>query len=327
MRATYLLASALLGFAPLAIAACVGDSGSSPPPGTDAAADVPSTSDASDAAPEADAAPPKACDLAKPFGAPVLVPGVVNQLLEDDGFWPLPDLLTAYISSNRGQDAGGDIYIYSVRRNDVQSPWGTLAIEPALRVSGQGRSPVLTADGKTIYFFRGGGGGALEAWTATRASTAVAFSAPTVMAAPINAPSSNDSITWVSADGSVVYLSSDRPGSAGLDVYRAVLGSGGFGVPVSVPSLNSAGNDSAIVTPDELQAFIGSSRGGAGFDIYYASRTSTSVGFSTPVPLKELDTPQDDAPMWISPDGCSIYTRRNPGEVGKYDIYMASRPK
>lgn len=319
----------------LVLASCVGDDPTTTPtsgndaggPATDAAAAPDTAAVDASVADGADAASPP-CDLQKPFATPTPVPGVVNTANVDDGFWLLPDQLVAYISTDRPTDAGAGNYIYSVRRPTPTAPWGTLTLEPSL-ASGTGRGPVLTADGLTIYFFRGGGGSDLELWTSTRASTLVPFPAPAAAAAPLNAgASNNDAPSWVSPDGTVLLLASNRGGNG--DVYRAVRGAGGFGTPELVPSLNSPGTDIAIFTPDELQAFVSSDRDSAGhFDIYYATRPSTAVGFSVPTLLTNVNAPAlvvDDTPMWVSPDGCTLYTRRNPGTVGKQDIYVTRRP-
>ncbi len=313
---------------------CVGDDPNDVPnadAGTDSAAV--DSGVAVDATPAADTAPPLeasvdagACDLSKPFGDPTLVSGVVNTTSLDDGFWLLPDGLTAYISTQR-PDAGADIGVFSVKRTTVDAPWANLVAEPAVNGAGQARQPILTADGKTLYFQRGGGGAAQEVWTATRASTQVVFGTPSVASAPLNVPASTNLATWVSPDGKVLWLSSSRPGSAATDVYRTVLGSGGFGVPEAVPSLNSASDDAARVTPDELQAFVTSSRTGGkgGNDLYYARRTSTQVGFPPPVPIDSVNTPAVENALFVSDDGCALYFSRTPGPLGNYDVLVARR--
>ena len=102
--------------------------------------------------------------------------------------------------------------------------------------------------------------------------------------------------------------------------------------PAAIPSLNSPASDTAVtLTPDELQAFVASTRPGGpgGIDIFYAWRPSTSAGFSTPVPLNELNTASNDTPTWASPDGCTLYfaTRDRAGGPGGYDTFVATRGK
>lgn len=46
-----------------------------------------------------------------------------------------------------------------------------------------------------------------------------------------------------------------------------------------------------------------------------------------PVPLASLNTTERDTAGWVSNDGCTLYVIRNPGDVGSYDVYSASRPK
>src|SRR5436190_23509271 len=48
--------------------------------------------------------------------------------------------------------------------------------------------------------------------------------------------------------------------------------------------------------------------------------------FSTPVPLTSLNTANQDLSPHLSPDELTIYFERYPGDVGGYDLYVATRP-
>ena len=78
--------------------------------------------------------------------------------------------------------------------------------------------PVMTADGKTIYFgsTRPGAIG-IDIWTATRNDVMAPFTAATLVA-NVNS-SMTDAPSWISADQCRLYLSSDRLGTP--DVYVA----------------------------------------------------------------------------------------------------------
>jgi hypothetical protein len=41
-----------------------------------------------------------------------------------------------------------------------------------------------------------------------------------------------------------------------------------------------------------------------------SARTSRDLPFRAPVFLSELDTPEEEFPQWISPDGCRLYFGR-----------------
>ena len=136
----------------------------------------------------------------------------------------------------------------------------------------------------------------------------------------------------MSADGLVLYFSSDRTGGAGkLDLYRATRPTNGsFTVDTPGPftAVNTADAESDnVFSSDELTLYFASDRAGGkgGADIWKATRTSKSSAFGAPTNVTELNTTSDDAPSWISDDGCRIYVTR--GSAGSYSIYAATKPK
>lgn len=328
----------------LTVAACVGDDPSTGPGAAaeDAGQDANGNRDAAEAdattfgdaeAGPSDAAVP-ACNRNAAFGAPKLVSGAVNGAANDDGFWLLPDQLTIFTSSARvvaGSVGGFDIFTGT--RADLDASFSTLALAVSPSTDGDDRAPTLTDDGKTIYFTRNPSpGGSYDIYVANRTNTAFAFEPAQLAAFPLN-DTANDFVSWASPfdpSGSYrVYLSSDRAGSAQFDLYVSVRTSGGFSAPVPIPSLSSPAQDTKVVlTPDELQAFVASARTGTlgGQDIFYASRSDTNQGFSNPTPIAGLNTANDDLPMWVSPDGCTLYFASvRAGGLGGHDVFVATR--
>src|SRR4029079_383348 len=91
-------------------------------------------------------------------------------------------------------------------------------------------------------------------------------------------------------EGTLLYFSS--PGADGgtdQDLYVSVMGrDGSFGPATMVSELSTAANDQMPnVSRDGLEIVFASDRpgGAGGFDIWTASRSSTSEPFSTPVNL------------------------------------------
>ena len=82
-------------------------------------------------------------------------------------------------------------------------------------------SPVLSSDELRLYFAsdRSGGQGDLDVYLVTRPDVSAPFG-PAVPVAELNTPQA-DVPSWISADDCTLYLSSKRPGSGGLDVWRA----------------------------------------------------------------------------------------------------------
>lgn len=289
-------------------------------------------SDAADAGADTDTGSSlAACDLDKPFGEATLVQGAINSTRNDDGFWLLDGGLTAYLSSDRldaGPDGANDYRIFTATRPDPTAAWGSITPEPNVDDAGSGRAPVLTANGLTLYFFRGAGG-PTKVWTATRASLTDPFSAPTQAGAPLNVnTATTDTVTWVSPDGAAVAFSSNRNGGD-IDIYRVEQGSTGFGAPVALTELSSSAEDYAIFTADELQAFVSSKRATTkgGLDIYYARRAKKTDTFPHPAPLDILNTSVSENAAYASADGCTLYFKRATAPFGEYKIFVAARPK
>lgn len=325
----------LVGCATVAVfAACVGDAANTTQDAGVVDTGTPDTSGgdaAIDSGKPTDAA--ATCDLTKPFSAPELVPGVVNSTAIDGWLFLLPDLLTALSSSTRPLDGGfAGVNVYSLSRLTTDAAFGQLTPLSSLNGAGTGQgvdSPLLTADGLTVYLTNGSTGN-YDVMVATRTTTALPFGAPQLVAAPVNVNgggAGEDWPVWVSPDGATLYLSSNRAGSNGRDVYVAVKGGNGFGTPTAVAAVNSAGNDMYFtLTPDELQGFLNRDN-----QIYYTSRTTKSAGFSPPVAVAELNSAGQQNVTWVSADGCTVYlSSSRPGgfaDAGSWDIYVATRGK
>src|SRR6185295_17483378 len=98
-------------------------------------------------------------------------------------------------------------------RGTVFSPATAMA---AVNTAGQNGTPVLSADGLSLYFFstRPGGLGDRDIWLATRSAAAVEFSSPTLVAV-INGPAL-DHLPWLSPDELTLLWATNRGGGVGL---------------------------------------------------------------------------------------------------------------
>ena len=114
----------------------------------------------------------------------------------------------------------------------------------------------------------------------------------------------------------------DGESDAPPDVPQAL---GAFGAPQFVAELNTVANERrASVTADELLLVLDSERGNAGRDLYFSTRSSTSMPWSAPVAIAELNTSEFDAQAIISADGLAIYFAHGP-TVGDRDLFVATR--
>lgn len=135
-----------------------------------------------------------------PFGALSPVTGL-SSTSRDDPNSILPDGAAVYFDSN----SSGKYKIYRApRRNGV---FGTPLLVSGVNLNGNDNdsSGVVSADELTLFFTsdRAGGVGSSDIWVATRGSTADGFGEP-VNVQVLNT-AGLDSISWVSADGCVVY--------------------------------------------------------------------------------------------------------------------------
>jgi hypothetical protein len=277
---------------------CVAESG--PDAGPDAA--PPGSPDAT----------PAACDVTKPFGTPIEVPGLhapganeVHGTLTDDE-------LTIFFASDRADPAARKMHLYTATRPTADSAFGTPTFAGGL-FSEQGESnPSVSPDGTTIYFdsYRVSQG-VVHIFTSTRANAAVVFPPPTMLGGDgLFAPS-------ITADGNVLYAASLQTGF----LARLDRVGGGFGDPQQV-ALPSSSSVISPVSRDDLTLFLANMNSNI---ILASKRASMSASFPAPMPVIELPTGATAAePSWISADGCRLYLRYKATDSR---IYVATRPK
>jgi Tol biopolymer transport system component len=154
------------------------------------------------------------------FGPGTQVMGLNSNVQDLDPF-VTADGSALYFDSARG---GGllDLYV-AVRQAD--GSFGTSQVLANLNTSATDGHPVLSHDGLTIYWSSNrtdvGTQGGTDIWMATRPTAAGPFVVP-MLVPQLNSPK-NESLSWISPDGCMVLLQSDRDGGVGLqDIYQAV---------------------------------------------------------------------------------------------------------
>jgi len=212
-------------------------------------------------------------------------------------------------------------------RSDRAASFGLWQALPAPINQGTEGSPHLSADALSLYFYsrRAGGVGSRDLYVATRARPADEFDGVTLLS---NLNSAGlDHQPWISLDQLRLYFVSDRSGN--VDVWRSTRSSNGtvFDPPQAVSELNTTSEEGGVsLSPDELEAILTSNRpGGAGArDLYRSSRSSTSELFSSPVPIVELNTSDNEIDPELSADGVELYFASNRGG-GTSSLYRAVR--
>jgi Tol biopolymer transport system component len=281
------------------------------------------TSGDSDAA--ADAAEPieaaARCDPTRPFGAPVLV-----SELRSSGADIVSDLSldeqTLYFSSNRG---GSGVHLYYATRSS-EGPWVVASQELFPRGVGDDWSVTVSrTTGTAVVASSRADGGDVDLYVATRASPLTTFG-PLALAAGTNSPADDQTPRW-SADGKTLYFDSTRGGSRAL--YRVSVDGSSFGAPQAIAELNTSAFEAApLLTADELTIYFTSQRSptapGDEGDIYVATRGSREAPFSNVAPVENVNSPEIDAPGYLTEDGCTLYL--SSAREGEFHIYVATRP-
>ena len=183
------------------------------------------------------------------------------------------DGLVLYFASDRPHAlAQGSDDIWVSARSDRTAPWGTPQPATALSSNQRDMPNWLAADGLSFALQRA----ASHKWDfylATRPGPTAAWSAPQPIV-ELNTEHLENRL-WISADATVAYFDSDRPGGVGSrDLYVATrdTASTPFGTPKGVPGLNSSSDEEdPWVTPDLRTIFFASTRNGSQ-DIFVAHR-------------------------------------------------------
>jgi hypothetical protein len=209
-----------------------------------------------------------------PWGIPTLVP-VVNTTSNEGPPEISPDGLTLVFSSDRpGGQGGHDIFITT--RASRTAVWNTPVRITELSTTSGEFAPFVQSGGLRVVLSssRPNGVGAEDLWTATRTSLADPFGVPQLITEL--GTTSREADAWLSADGLTILFDSDRPGSAGLDLWMATRATptGAFGPPVQLDELNSSGEEQdPWVSPDGTTIFFASDRATPGnLEIFEASR-------------------------------------------------------
>jgi hypothetical protein len=271
--------------------------------------------DASQGDADGDAAGP-ACDLAAPFGAPVLIAELSDPADFDGTLRLLPDELSGYFWSRSGRP---DNDIFLATRPDRSTPFSITPVS-GINTDSNELDPTISSDGSVLVFRRSGPGDDL--YVATRVAPD-AFTDPVAIATIDTAEGENQGFMPIGRDE--LYYQ-HRTGT-GADIYFSKRDGTTFSAPTVVSELAAADEEGdPVVTPDGLTIYFRSDRPAAfgGFNVYTASRSTDTEPFGPVTMVPNVNTDKDDGPSWISPDGCRLYISSD--AAGTHDIYVASRP-
>jgi Tol biopolymer transport system component len=216
-----------------------------------------------------------------------------------------PDGLTLFFAVSVD---GGDELIATATRQGGASAFSPGAPLGGVNSTGQDGTPLLSADGLSLYFFstREGGLGRRDIWRAARPALAADFAAPTLVAG-INGPD-DDHLPWLSPDELTMLWETSRPGGVGgFDIWiaRRAFRSDGFSNIAPLNGVNGASTDGrAVLSRDELTIYFTSERpdGMGRLDLWLATRSTRDDSFSQLTNLASLNSSGLDQDPFLSAD-------------------------
>jgi len=286
------------------------------------------------------------------WAGPAILAGV---LVLAAGIWMLPRRTEEVVSA-----AGEERWHKTEappRRQIVWQPAKT--VETALPKDQQQAEfahPQLADAGLTLYYTVRGEGESADIYRSMWQGEGWSVGQPV---AELNTPA-DDYGPRISADGTTLYLYSNRPGGeGGFDIYTSTKSEDGWTPPVNLgPRVNTAAHEYApSISPDGERLFYASNRtrrmqqqaekhpadasddqagkqewsatlraeaGLREFDLYVARREDPGH-WSAPLPLESVNTAANEGEPQVSPNGAFLYftsDRPNPhGDARNYDVY------
>jgi hypothetical protein len=159
------------------------------------------------------------------WGTPVVLGPVINSAYAEGGPNISSNGLTLYFNSNRPGGYGNhDLWVAT--RETIDGPWSEpMNLGPTINSSANDQAPCILADELTLLFSsrRAGGYGDGDLYISRRASLFDPWGTPVNLGPMINT-SAMDANPNTSADGSIIYLRSNRPGGYGdMDLWQASI--------------------------------------------------------------------------------------------------------
>ena len=253
-----------------------------------------------------------------PWGAPTRLASISSADI-DWGPTARGDQLELYFASNRPGSQFTDIYVST--RASTTSSWGAPVLVAPLNSSGSEDQPCLSPDGLTIYFGGYRDANFYDVYTSTRSSVGGTWGTA-VMVPELNT-GSTEAPVYLSADGLLMLLSSNRDGNFDLYASTRASTSQAWGAPIALPALNSPDSEyDAYFSEDRLTVYFSSDTGG-NLDLYMATRSALGEMFGARTAVAELNSPQNDEDVWVSSDQRTLLFTSDRG--GTRDLFVSTR--
>jgi Tol biopolymer transport system component len=272
------------------------------------------------------------------FGEPVNLGAPANSSNSEGVPSISSDGLELYYDSMR---SGGSGYVdlWVCTRETTAHDWrAPVNLGSVVNTSSGDNAPYISASGLELYFAsnRPGGHGQYDLWVTKRTSKADPWQEPENLGPTING-SSTEWRPSISADGTQLYFSSDRPGGQGggdLVVATRLSTEDKWGIPVNLGSNVNGPHEDADpgISPNGLHLFFRSNRPGGqgGWDLWVTRRKTTGDDWEPAVNLEApVNSPNAESCPSISADGTSLYfcdwgdPQPRPGGYGSWDMWKA----
>jgi WD40 repeat protein len=239
-----------------------------------------------------------------------------------------PNGLHLYTATNRPGGYGGiDIWVASRPTRDAAFG-APVNLGPVVNSAADDFCPTPIPGGRLFFVSSravAGACGGPDIYL-TRRHPKRGWSTPANLGCQVNGPLGEAGPSYFEADGrAYLYFSS------GPDIYVSVRTDGVFGPRSPVAELNTTAADlRPNVRKDGLEIVFDSDRSGTSglADLWFASRSSTSEPWSTPVNAgPAVNTAANETRGSFSRDALRLYFGRSPGPEGGSDIFVSTRPR
>jgi Tol biopolymer transport system component len=257
----------------------------------------------------------------------------LSSLGNDRDPWISADGRRLYFARDPGLHGKGDIYL-ATRASPADQFASAGAVDNLDTPDDEGRAS-LTAD-ETILVFSGNHGttGArFQLFVSKRTDTVLALPSPSVpdqaLVASVNTSTDSYFDPFLTTDGLTLYLAPLITGAPQQITVTTRTGTDqNFPASTPVPVINIANGgdaDPAVSRDDRIIVFSSHRPAGAGLgatNLWYATRQSSTLEFSPPKLIPDVNGDKDDGDPMLSDDGCELYfasTRVG----GKYHLFHA----
>jgi len=161
-----------------------------------------------------------------PWGTPMNLGPTVNSSAHDWAPSISADGLTLYFGSRRSGGYGGyDLWV--TIRETIHDEWGSpVNLGGTVNSAHKTHGMSISHDGLLLFFSsdRPGGSGGFDFWVTRRETTNDPWGTPVNLGPPVNSSAYYDQTPNISADGSTLYFTTERPGDFGNgDIYQALV--------------------------------------------------------------------------------------------------------